>query len=182
MQILQPFGLEGLQILLPDRIVRVGLDQAPQRVDAMLERPAHQSEQAMLAEQFGERLLDRIGLVEIGRHVVQKRRGRRDSVELGDFLPLPPLGKIECRHHVEQDRLDIGKLDRLAPQPLPQQRPAPPQPLVDLVAGHRIIGRRGAQEIHALHAIGKHGTSHVVNDSLVVEHVGESRCLISQAR
>ena len=170
LQFLDPLLLEDPDILVPDRVFRVGIGQAPQGFEAELDRSMAHRQEAVPLQERGQRLLDGVGLVEVGGHVEHERGRRRETVQRKQFVPGIAFGKIEDFDDIEEVRLDFAELDRFAPQPLAQEGPALPQALVGLVDRQRVVGRRALQEIVPILAVVEQGAADIIDDSLVVKH------------
>ena len=74
----------------------------------------------MPLQERAQRLLDGVGLIEVGGHVEHEGCGRGDVVQGKQLVPTIALGEIEDAGHVQEVGLDLAELDRLAPQPLAQ--------------------------------------------------------------
>ncbi len=121
LDLLEPGLFITLQVLLPDRVCRIDITNSAQDRDTLVERCSCQSEPAMFPEQVLERVVIRIGRIELGRRLHVEHRRQIETVQVDQLHPFRLLGEVEHRHRVEQVWLRVRRVDRFAPESLLDQ-------------------------------------------------------------
>ncbi|HEX3655368.1 MAG TPA: hypothetical protein VHV55_06170 [Pirellulales bacterium] len=118
----------------------IALRQTAEHVDALSQRRPLQSQAAMHSQQVLDRLMARVGFIQLRGGIQHQGRRTRNAAARQRIEPLRQFGEIEHRNNLNQVRLFLALLNRVRAQPARQQVGALPQALIDGRADLALLG------------------------------------------